>query len=114
MDSGKPSKENVDRLVARAFWPNPDKLPTVVHIDGDKQNNNITNLKWTSKDEANAYIIGYKRSDGTFQVYNSHTNSITTETILQRDIKSRIIILSHNDNEATDEDLLEYAANFKR
>jgi len=113
-DSGKPSKKNVDQLVARAFWPNPDKLPTVVHIDGDKQNNNITNLKWASKGKANAYIISYKRSDGTFQVYNGHTNNITTETILLRDIKSRFIMLSHNDNEATDEDLLEYAANFKR
>lgn len=113
-DNGKPSRENVDRLVARAFWPNPDGLPTVVHIDGNKQNNNITNLKWASKGEATAYIISYKRSDGTFQVWNSHTSNITTESILPRDIKSRFIMLSHNDNEATDEDLLEYAANFKR
>ncbi len=113
-DNGKTSKENVDHLVARAFWLNPDALPKVVHIDGDKLNNKISNLNWASKSEATAYIISYKRSDGTFQVYNSHTNSITTESILPRDIKSRFTMLIHNDNEATDEDLLEYAANFKQ
>jgi hypothetical protein len=101
--------EWVDRLVARTFLPNPDALPTVVHIDGNKLNNKLYNLKWASKDEATAYIISYKRSDGKFQVYNSHSKIITTESILPRYIKSRFTMLSHNDNEATDEDLLEYA-----
>lgn len=36
----------VQRLVAEAFVPNPDKLPNVQHLDGDRLNNKFTNLKW--------------------------------------------------------------------
>lgn len=41
----------VHRLIADAFLPNPDGLPEINHIDGDKKNNAITNLEWVSRSE---------------------------------------------------------------
>lgn len=36
----------VNRLVAVNFIPNPVAYPEAQHIDGDKENNSVQNLKW--------------------------------------------------------------------
>ena len=36
------------RIVANQFIDNPNNLPQVDHIDNNKQNNNIKNLRWVS------------------------------------------------------------------
>ena len=41
-------RAHIHRLVAEAFIPNPDNLPDVDHIDGNKLNNNVENLQWVS------------------------------------------------------------------
>jgi hypothetical protein len=39
------------RLVALAFIPNPENKEQVDHIDNNKTNNNLTNLRWATQSE---------------------------------------------------------------
>jgi hypothetical protein len=72
----------VHRVVAITFLPNYDNLSDVNHIDGNKQNNELSNLEWISHADnirhahriglfknANfgAHMIGKKLSKGTRQ-----------------------------------------------
>lgn len=48
---GKTSSFGVHRLVALEYVPNPENKPEVNHLDGDKLNNDWTNLEWCTRSE---------------------------------------------------------------
>jgi hypothetical protein len=41
-------KKRISRLVAEAFLPNPENLRTVDHIDRNRANDHVSNLRWAS------------------------------------------------------------------
>ena len=43
---GKCKTFTVHRLIAKTFIPNLSNLPEINHIDGNKKNNNVSNLEW--------------------------------------------------------------------
>lgn len=50
-EAGKTATVYAHRLVAEAFIANLDNKPQVNHIDGNKLNNNVNNLKWVTNQE---------------------------------------------------------------
>ncbi len=45
---GRGNQFKIHRLVALAFIPNPENLPEIDHIDTDKANCRVDNLRWCS------------------------------------------------------------------
>lgn len=52
---GKPRRFRVHQLVAQCFIDNPEHLPMVNHIDGNKMNNNVSNLEWCTAYDNNKH-----------------------------------------------------------
>lgn len=78
----KGSQKNffVHRLVALTFLENPNNLPQINHIDGNKLNNKVDNLEWVdnSINQHHAYKIGLRKSRPKYKVI---CNELKIETL---------------------------------
>lgn len=72
----------VHRLVAEVFIPNPNNLSQINHIDGNKNNNHVSNLEWcdNSYNQKHAWDKGLKNH--TKMSKNSSFRKLTLEQTL--------------------------------
>ena len=67
------------RILARHFIPNPANLPCVDHIDRNKTNNSIENLRWVSISDNNRNKDRYRQQPREY--LNTAPNDVTEITI---------------------------------
>ena len=72
--NGKVVSKSVHRLVAQTFIPNPNDLQEVNHKDGDRTNNNSSNIEWCT----HSYNIQYREKFGESQGHPVFAVNLTT------------------------------------
>ena len=84
--NNKKYMKSISRLVAENFIPNPENKPQVDHIDGDRSNNHVSNLRWVTnienqmhRDEQGNTGAGYANS-GKQVMYDSRKYSTNEST----------------------------------
>ena len=96
----------VNRVVALRFLPNPDRLPQVNHVDGDKEHNYLRQpteelrakwgefqLEWSSgsDNEKHAHRTGLKSGRGSA---NSNAKLTATDVLVIRESRESVAELS--------------------
>ena len=75
---GKPKNMTIHRLIALHYIPNPENKEMVDHIDRDRQNNNINNLRWVThgENQLNKDAYGAIKLRGVYKEGNRFRASI--------------------------------------
>ena len=84
---GKEQTCTVHRLVGLHFIPNPENKREVDHIDRDKTNNDVSNLRWVTHEENMANKGDYKNNTSGHK--NISWDSSRSRWIYQKEIRGK-------------------------
>jgi hypothetical protein len=77
--NNKEKRIMLHRIIAEAFIPNPYNKKCVNHIDGNKNNNSLSNLEWCTHKENSQHSIMI----GTFHI--NHPNKLKTKKLNEKE-----------------------------
>ena len=75
-NDGTRGPQLIHRLVAKAFIDNPENLPVVDHIDEDKVNNCVDNLRWCTQEQNAKYYHTTDSRDYHAKLRRDHKKAI--------------------------------------
>jgi len=87
----------IHRLVAKEFIENPEEKPYVDHINHDRTDNAITNLRWASKSQNAMNTKKRSNASSKYKGVNFHSRDKIWRAYVQIDGKQQY--LGHYDNE---------------
>lgn len=71
----------VHRLVAESFIPNPKKYKQINHIDGDKNNNKVSNLEWCDQSHNMRHALEHGLISRKKQSENAALRKLSVEQV---------------------------------
>lgn len=88
--NGIRTKHNLHRVVAELYVENIEQKCCVNHIDGDKTNNNVSNLEWVTFQENSQHSVNVLKKEvaenhSRAKIPNSVVSEIKTGILLEKD-----------------------------
>jgi len=93
-------KYYLHRLLAEAFIPNPENKPEVDHIDGNKQNNCLSNLRWCTHAENMRNRKKHRNNTSGYTGVTFHKAKGKWQAYISIDGKQKHLGLFHTKEEA--------------